>query len=76
METVASALGRDPDFDRGHELAGRGLAYVDAVGRDPFAIFQMEGRPRLGHAAEGHFLNGLARGGVHDGCDYAHETGG
>lgn len=45
---------------------------MHAVGGDALSGFKVECYPRLGHPAEGHFLNGLAGGRVHDGCDNCH----
>ncbi len=45
---------------------------MNAVGGDEFAIFQVEAGPGLGHAAKGHFLDGLTGGRIHDGGDDTH----
>lgn len=45
---------------------------MDAIGGDQLTSFQIEAGPWFGHATEGHLLNGLARGGIHDGCDDTH----
>ena len=45
---------------------------MDPVGGHEFAALQIEAGPGLGHAAKGHFLDGLAGGGIHDGGDDTH----
>jgi len=62
----------NPHVDRGDDLAGRGLAYVDAFGGDQFARGKVEAGPWLWHAAEGHFLDWPSGDGVHDRCGDTH----
>lgn len=45
---------------------------MDAIGGDEFAALEVEAGPGLGHAAEGHFLDGLAGSRIHDGGDDTH----
>lgn len=45
---------------------------MNPVGGDEFATLQIEAGPGLGHAAKGHFLDGLAGGRIHDGGDDTH----
>lgn len=45
---------------------------MNPIGGDEFAALQVEAGPRLGHAAKGHFLDGLAGGRIHDGGDDTH----
>lgn len=67
-------LGRDPDRHRHDEFAGCGFADFDAVGGDQFAGGEIEGNPGLGHPPEGHFLDGLAGGRVHDRGNNTHRA--
>lgn len=45
---------------------------MDAIGGDEFPAPEVKAGPGLGHAAKGHFLDGLAGGRIHDGGDDTH----
>lgn len=45
---------------------------MDAIGGHQFAALQVEAGPGFGHPPEGHFLDVLAGGRIHDGCDDSH----